>query len=99
MQIKYELPGETGNVSPLRKIVTALVGLTVFGLMLMFSVALFAIILIAGVIGWGFLWWKTRKLRSQLSDMASAQIVRESEDHGGNVIEGEAVRVDEVNRS
>ncbi|MGC2165084.1 MAG: hypothetical protein WA632_03600 [Gallionella sp.] len=98
MQIKYELPGATVNASPLRKIVTAIVTLTVFGLMLMFSVVLFAIILIAGVVGWGFLWWKTRKLRSHLRDISSAQIVRDSEFHAGNVIEGEARRVDDVSR-
>lgn len=98
MQIKYELPGAAGNTNLLRKIVTAVVTLIVFGLLLMFSAVVFAIILIAGAIGWAFLWWKTRKLRSQLSDMAAAQIVRESEDHGGNVIEGVAVRVDDPRR-
>ncbi len=98
MHIKYELPGATANTNPLRKIVTAIVALAIFGLLLMFSAVVFAIILIAGAIGWAVLWWKTRKLRSQLRDIASANMVRESEKFEGNVIEGVAVRVDEPRR-
>ena len=51
----------------------------------MFSLLVFAILAIVGVLVWGYLWWKTRELRKQMREQPP----------GGRVIEGEAIRDDE----
>ena len=51
----------------------------------MFSLLVFAILAIVGVLVWGYLWWKTRELRRQMREQPP----------GGRVIEGEAIRDDE----
>ena len=60
--------GTAAPMSPLRKFFTALATVGVFGLALMFSVLLFAVVLTAGAVIWGYLWWKTRDLRKQMRD-------------------------------
>jgi len=74
--------GQTTPMSPLRKFFTALATVGVFGLALMFSVMLFAVVLTAGAVVWGYLWWKTRDLRKQMRDHPP----------GGLIIEGEVIR-------
>ena len=67
----------------------------------MFSLVVFSFLLVAAAIAWIYLWWKTRELRKQMrifqnhtvvmgDDVAESQII------GGEVIEGEVVRVDET---
>ena len=51
----------------------------------MFSLLVFAILGIVGLLVWGYLWWKTRDLRRQIREQPP----------GGRVIEGEAIREDE----
>ena len=53
----------------------------------MFSLLVYAILAIVGVLVWGYLWWKTRELRRQMREQPP----------GGRVIEGEAIRDDEAN--
>ena len=72
--MKYELPNAANPTSPLRKFVTFLFTLAVFGLVLMFSAVLFSVILIFGLIAWAFLWWKTRKLRKQMRDFPRQRV-------------------------
>ena len=61
------LPHTSANIpSPLRNLVAVVATAAVFGLALMFSVVVVAVILVAGTIGWGYLWWKTRDLRKQM---------------------------------
>lgn len=69
-------------MSPLRKFFTVLATIGVFGLALMFSVVLFAVVLTAGGLVWAYMWWKTRDLRKQMRDNPP----------GGLVIEGEVIR-------
>lgn len=73
--------GTAAPMSPLRKFFTALATIGVFGLALMFSVLLFAVVLTAGAVIWGYLWWKTRDLRKQMRDNPP----------GGLVLEGEVI--------
>lgn len=76
--------------SLLQKIVAFLVTLTVFGLALMFSVLLFAVVATVGVVAWAYLWWRTRELRRRM---------RTHPPGGGVVIEGEVIReVDDSER-
>lgn len=78
--------GATVPMSPLRKFFTALATIGFFALALMFSVVLFAVVLTAGAVIWGYLWWKTRGLRKQMREHPP----------GGLVIEGEVIREGDV---
>ena len=80
--------------SLLQKAVALLVTVLVFGLALMASVVLFAIVLSIGSIAWGYLWWKTRKLRQQMR--ARAGEGQSPAGQGEMVIEGEVIRVVEI---
>ena len=68
---------------PLQKLVATLIGLTFLALLFMFSVVMIPLLLIAGLLGFAYFYWKTRALRK-----AMAQVAEEN-----NVIEGEAVVV------
>jgi membrane protein implicated in regulation of membrane protease activity len=54
----------------------------------MVSVVVFAIALAGALVIGGYLWWKTRELRRQMRERPP----------GGHVIEGEAIRDDEMPR-
>ena len=69
----------------------------------MFSVVLFSAIMVAGVIGAGILWWRTRDVRRRMQEtVASMQAGKSPADAfranqpfsrgGGNVLEGEVIR-------
>lgn len=49
--------------SPWQKILTTLAVIVVFGVALMFSVVLFALVMTVGLAGWAWLAWKNRGLR------------------------------------
>jgi len=51
----------------------------------MFSVVAIAVIAVLGLTVWGYLWWKTRKLRRAMQELAPE----------GQVIDGEAIVVEE----
>lgn len=51
----------------------------------MFSVVLLAVLVVAGLVAWGYVWWKTRELRKAMRERPP----------GGQVIEGEVVIVEE----
>jgi Flp pilus assembly protein TadB len=53
---------------------------------LMVSAVVFAIALVGALVIGGYVWWKTRALRRQLRERPP----------GGHVIEGEAIRDDDV---
>lgn len=82
MQMK-NLPHTTSQFpSLLRKVVAFVSTMALFGLVLMFSVLLLAVVLTAGAMAYGYLWWRTRELRKQMRKHPS----------GGAVIEGEVIR-------
>ncbi|RLJ62666.1 hypothetical protein [Sulfurisoma sediminicola] len=75
-------PDEPG---PLGKLLGVVAGAALLVLGVMFSVVLLAVLAVAGLAAWGYFWWKTRKLRRTLRERPP----------GGQVIEGEAVIVEE----
>ncbi len=96
--------------NPLQRIFAIIltVGLAILGFM--FSAVVFTVLLVMGLIGWAFLWWKTRDIRKQFQLMQSqmqsqmrdertragdAQADYANTESQGRTIEGEAVRVDE----
>jgi HAMP domain-containing protein len=71
----------------LRTAFAALMGVLLLALGFMFSVIVFAVIGVLGLMLWGYLQWKTRKLRRAMREQAAAS--------NGHVIDGEAVVVEE----
>lgn len=78
----------TNSPGLLRKLAVFVATLAIVALVLMFSLLVFAVVLVVGAIAWGFLWWKTRNLRKQMRDYPPGGAVIE-----GEVIEGEVIRV------
>lgn len=86
---------------PVGKFLAAIFGLLALAAAVMFSLVFVVVIVLAGLIAWGYFWWKTRALRRQLRDQrtATSSPASDVQASGGEVIEGEAVRVvDEQNR-
>jgi hypothetical protein len=83
-------PFLTQEAGPLKKLVTLVGGAVLLVLGLMFSVVVLTGLVIVGLMVWGYLWWRTRDIRRVLRQTQAPIDVP-----GGDVIEGEAVVVDE----
>lgn len=77
----------------LRKVAVLFVSTALIALVLMFSALVLAIVLVVGVIAWGYLWWKTRDLRKRMRNGSLGGEVIRGEVIEGEVIEGEVIRV------
>ncbi len=90
----------------LAQVLTVIVGLVLLTAAFMFSLVFFALVAFAGLLFWMYFMWKTRALRKQLRQRMDEQVRAGAFEPpvsepvaGGEVIEGEAVRVvDERNR-
>jgi hypothetical protein len=80
--------------SLVRKMTAFVLIAAMFGLTLMFSILLVGVVLAAGAISWGYLWWKTDKLRKQIGIHTLDAEVTGTESIKGEVIEGEVVYVE-----
>ena len=64
----------------------------------MFSLLVLAVVAIAGVLGFGYLWWKTRALRRQINEQMQQHQAQHSQysqtdsSAEGVIIEGEVIR-------
>jgi len=67
------------------KILAVIAGLALLVLGFMFSLVILALIAVAGLAMWAYVWWKTRELRKAMKQRPA----------GGHVIDGEAIVVDE----
>ncbi|MBI4995928.1 MAG: hypothetical protein HZC22_03330 [Rhodocyclales bacterium] len=74
--------------SPLQKVASAVIGLALLALGLMFSVVLIAVLVVAGLAAWGYLWWKTREIRRILRERQPPAAAND------RVFEGEATVVE-----
>lgn len=88
----------TSLPNALRNLAAVAATVVVFGLTLMFSVVVFSVIIVVGMLGWIYLWWKTRELRKQMRNYPPPGMVMggemgENEVVKGEVIEGEVIRV------
>jgi hypothetical protein len=83
-------PFLTQESGPLKKVVTLVGGAILLVLGLMFSVVVLAGVVIVGLMVWVYVWWKMREVR-RVMRQAQAPVDRQD----GDVIEGEAVVVDE----
>ena len=83
------------------RVVGVVVGVIALGLALMFSAVVFVVLAVAGLALWGYFWWKTRALRRQMQEQMERMQQQGFEPPfpqpaaDENVIDGEAVRVDE----
>lgn len=78
------------EAGPLQKLFAFVVGTILLVLGLMFSAVVLAGLVVIGLAVWAYLWWKTRDLRRA---MREAPVDRPP---GGDIIEGEAVLVEET---
>lgn len=86
------LPHTPANIpNLLRNLIAVVATAAAFGLALMFSVVVVAVILVAGMLGWAYLWWKTRELRKQMRNYPPPGMVREGEMAENDVIMGEVI--------
>jgi hypothetical protein len=69
----------------LRNLLAPLLGAILLILGFMFSLVILAVGALLGLGVWGYLWWKTRKLRRTMREQAA----------GGQVIEGESAVIEE----
>ena len=104
MQIKYLTNSSSRPPSVLRKAGAMVATVALAGVALMFSAVLLTLVLSIGAMAFAYLWWKTRGVRKQMQAQMrdfsppGANVEREvfrGEAYTGEVIEGEAVRVDE----
>jgi len=79
----------TESSSLLRKMAAIVVAAVLIGFALMFSMLFIAVALTAGVVIWGYLWWKTRNLRKQMRNFRPTDEAIE-----GEIIEGEVIERD-----
>lgn len=78
---------KNGQPGLLEKLFALTAGAILLVLGFMFSVLLFGVIVSAGLLVWGYVWWKTRKLRRAMREQAPRA-------EGGHVIEGEVIIVE-----
>ena len=99
MNINFN-PGNRPPKGVLARVLTVIAGLLVLAVALMFSLVFFAVVAVAGLLFWMYFMWKTRAVRQQMREQINAQTSAQANkpqapepDSGGEVIEGEAVRV------
>lgn len=90
--MRFAQPGPTG---PIGKLVSFVVGAILLVVGFMFSLVLLAVIVAVGLGIWAWFWWKTRKLRQQIDERLREHAENASRSSGGDIIEGEAVIVEE----
>ena len=80
------------------KVLGVAAGAAVLVVAFFFSILLFAVVLTVGLVGWGYLWWKTRELRKVIREQGGiGTIIREQNGTGARgqrvtIIEGEVIR-------
>jgi plastocyanin domain-containing protein len=93
MRIHFDAPQSLAA-----RIVAGVLAVLAAGAALMFSVVILAGLALAGLAFWGYFWWKTRALRRTAREPMRAQgfgTPGGKTPGGADVIEGEAVRVNE----
>lgn len=86
------------------KLIAYLLGALLLIAGLMFSVFALAVVVVGGLALWGWLWWKTRRLRREMANAANNAAAAggsplSPDRYDSRVIEGEVIRVDEPARS
>lgn len=96
MQKRFILSAPPQPRSPLGKLLTWIISLSLFALLLMFSVVFLAVIAVVGLIAFAYIWWKTSEVRRQIRIMrsvATPEARRAAQASNDGVFEGEVIRV------
>ncbi len=80
----------------LRKAAAVVATGALVGVAFMFSAMVLTALLVLAGIGSAYMWWNTRALRKQMRNLSPRGADRGQEIFDGEVIEGEAIRVDET---
>lgn len=80
---------------PIAKVLAAIGGVILLVLGFMFSLVVLAVAVVVGLGIWGWFWWKTRKLRQQIHERMHEHAANAPHAGRGDIIEGEAVVVEE----
>ncbi|MBL8383822.1 MAG: hypothetical protein JNM90_12135 [Burkholderiales bacterium] len=80
----------------LRNLFAFVTGIVALAAAFMFSLVLLAVLLVVGVVVGGYFWWKTRALRRAMREAGGREAAMRPGARGGEVIEGEAVVVEET---
>lgn len=83
------------GTKPLAKLFTALIGVVLLVFGAVFSLVVLTVALVVGLAVWGWFWWQTRELRRQLDEQMRENAAPTSSPSQGQIIEGEAVVVEE----
>ena len=97
MNISFKSSGGQQQ-SLLARIVGSVIGVIALIGAFMFSAVVFVAVAIIALALWGWFWWKTRALRKQMQAQMAEQGFAtrpESPAQNGEIIEGEAVRLDD----
>ncbi len=102
VRIQFHTPGREPQ-GVLLRIAAALCGVVVVAAAVMFSLAFFAVLAVVGFGLWLYFWWRTRALRALIRQQvqqgkeapAPAAESRAVPTSAGEIIEGEAVRVED----
>jgi hypothetical protein len=100
MPINFDAPERTPQ-SLAARIVATVLGVIAFGAAMMFSVVIFVGLALAALVFGGYVWWKTRALRRTMREQMRDYGFEPAEDGmageagDAEIIEGDAVRVDE----
>lgn len=97
-------PRRGGPQGVIAQVVAVIVGVLALGAAFMFSLVVFAVVAVAGLGFWLYFWWKTRAVRKafreqmeEARNMSSGGDFRPGQTSGpqagGDIIEGESVRV------
>ena len=87
----------TQESGPMAKVFAAIGGVILLIIGFMFSIVVLAVAVVLGLGIWGWFWWKTRKLRQQIdARMRESAAHAPTDTPGGDIIEGEAVVVEET---
>lgn len=81
------LPRQATQPGFFTKLLTLLASVILLIVGFTFSVLFLAVVAAAGLVVWGYFWWKTRELRKVMRERPA----------GGHVVEGEAVVVESDN--
>lgn len=72
------------------RILTALLGAAFLFVAFMFSLVVLAVAVSAGLLAWGYIWWKSRKLHRQMREQIREQMREQRSE--ARIIEGEVIR-------
>ena len=89
------ISGRPPGRSPFGTLLALITGTALLVLGFMFSLLILAAVAVVGLLGYGYLWWKTRALRRQINERMQRQMQHPQSDGAGTegiIVEGEVIQ-------